>query len=52
MEVRILKNRDRDQQPEAHGRFSLPEKKKAVEPKLHRQEQHSTQSPLSPAFNL
>jgi hypothetical protein len=28
MAVRILKNRDRDQQPKAHGRFSLPEKKK------------------------
>jgi hypothetical protein len=42
--MRILKNRDCDQQPEAHGRFSLPEKKKGGGPKLHRQKQRSTRS--------
>jgi hypothetical protein len=29
MEVRILKKGDSDEQPEAHGRFSLPEKERA-----------------------
>lgn len=29
MEVRILKKGDGDEQPEAHGRFSLPEKERA-----------------------